>query len=364
MAGASGAVPVVLFAAYLLVAAPVVALGVSAPRLLLQDPLNSLVIVALLLAYGVPLFWAVTYRVWATPTHLVARSFGRVLAVRWEHVRTVDHMYSGPRLPNWVLVRAGYPAGGRRFGVVYELFRNHEELLAIIVARTLAASPAASVRSYVRLPEVDGNTTALPRPTPPTDLTRYEQPAQRRTDAADLRLGTSVRGWLVDGGGPGFGAFCLLVAELSLGPLAGAVGLYVLASRVRVSPAGVSVRAWGAVRTRGRLERPASPRPCLPQGPEVAHAARRARRQHLRRPLRPERGGGVPGRLRERGVAVRPTGGGGGRSGGSGRAHSGEGPLTATCSPGCRPSHTAPASGMLPVGDPEPRHPGPKETCT
>lgn len=52
MAGASGAVPVVLFAAYLLVAAPVVALGVSAPRLLLQDPLNSLVIVALLLAYG------------------------------------------------------------------------------------------------------------------------------------------------------------------------------------------------------------------------------------------------------------------------------------------------------------------------
>ena len=268
-----------------------VALGVSAPRLLLQDPLNSLVIVALLLAYGVPLFWAVTYRVWATPTHLVARSFGRVLAVRWEHVRTVDHMYSGPRLPNWVLVRAGYPAGGRRFGVVYELFRNHEELLAIIVARTLAASPAASVRSYVRLPEVDGNTTALPRPTPPTDLTRYEPPAQRRTDAADLRLGwraralavaglglalaglahlgTSVRGWLVDGGGPGFGAFCLLVAELSLGPLAGAVGLYVLASRVRVSPAGVSVRAWGLSERAVAWSDLRVPDPAYPRGPKL-----------------------------------------------------------------------------------------------
>jgi hypothetical protein len=56
---------------------------------------------------------------------------------------------------------------------------------------------------------------------------------------------TSVRVWHVHGGGPGFGAFCLLVAELSLGPLVGAVSLYLLTSGVRVTPAGVSVRAWG-----------------------------------------------------------------------------------------------------------------------
>lgn len=251
----------------------------NASRSSWADVLAVLSVAVIVLTWNAVLVWAVTHRAWATPTHLVVKNFGRVEAIRWEDIRSVTYIYQS-RLPGWLMIRTGYGAGGRTLCIGHELFRNPDQLHAEIAARARRAAPVADISAFEPA-YAQRRATRAGSPLP-LDLEQFEPVAANRDASIRLMLtwrarlgssagialatiglvhvGVSVPQWLSQGSGPSAGGFALLVAELSIGPLIGAMSLYVLSSTVLVTPDGVTIRAWGQSERAIRWEEMLPPR--------------------------------------------------------------------------------------------------------